>query len=75
MPEPLPVRFAWCFSHGVMHRFDPADPWCTATWVWLASRDEADALADKAARYGDAQFLHHLPADQQLAIIQEQRDA
>lgn len=64
------VTFAWCFDHGRIHRFRTTDvPWCTATWVWLASRDEAAALADKQARYGNAQFLHELPADQQAAIL------
>jgi hypothetical protein len=65
----LPDRYAWCFSHGLMHTFDPEAPWCTASWVWLSSRDKDDALADKQQRYGDAEFLHQLPADEQLAVI------
>lgn len=66
-----PMRYAWCWSHGALHKFPAGqDPWCTATWVWLDGTVEEDALTDKQARYGDARFLHQLPADQQLAIIQ-----
>lgn len=66
----LPDRYAWCFSHGFMHTFDPESPWCTADWVWLDGDSEDAAMADKAARYGDAQFLHQLPdLEAQLAVI------
>jgi hypothetical protein len=65
----LPDRFAWCFSHGFMHPFDPEAPWCTASWVWLNGDHKQDAEADKRARFGDAQFLHELPDGQQLTLI------
>lgn len=57
--------FAWCFSHGRLHRFT-REPWCTATWVRLNGTTEDEALAAKRARFGDAQFLRHLPLEQQL---------
>ncbi len=59
--------FAWCFSHGRLHRFTNR-PWCTATWVPLTGTTEDDALADKAARFGDAVFIDHLPLEQQAAV-------
>ncbi|MBD0743534.1 hypothetical protein [Streptomyces sp. CBMA152] len=62
------VTYAWCFSHGRLHRFD-GDPWCTATWTPLDGGSETEALADKQARYGDAQFLHQLPDEQHLDLI------
>jgi hypothetical protein len=63
-----PIFYAWCFSHGRLHTFDGA-PWCTATWTRLTGTTEAEALADKQARYGDAQFLHQLTGEQQLDLI------
>lgn len=67
-------EWAWCFSHGRIHRFTPdQDPWCTATWTWLDGATEADALTYKTATYGDSQFLHQLPAEQQLQLIQNRR--
>lgn len=64
------VTFAWCFSHGTLHRFRTTDtPWCTANWVWLSSRDESDAMADKQWRYGNAQFLDDLSPDDQAAVL------
>lgn len=64
-------EWAWCFSHGRLHRFTSGDePWCTATWTRLTGATEDEALADKQARFGDAQFLHHLPDEQQLQLIQ-----
>jgi hypothetical protein len=65
------TRYAWCFDHGRLHAFDPDAPWCTAWWVWLDGADEVLATQDKRLRYGDAEFLHQLPDDQQLAIIRE----
>jgi hypothetical protein len=59
--------YAWCFSHGRLHRFTD-EPWCTATWTRLDGDTEADAIANKIGRYGDAQFVHQLPAEQQLAF-------
>ncbi|MER5277748.1 hypothetical protein ABT025_18595 [Streptomyces sp. NPDC002809] len=71
MPMPQqPTMFAWCFSHGTLHRFDPRNPWCTATWIAFTAATEEDALAAKKQAYGDAQFLHHLPAEQQLEVIE-----
>ncbi len=64
-PE-LGESFAWCFSHGRMHRFR-AEPWCTATWASLAGTTEAEATADKQARFGDAQFLDDLPLEVQVS--------
>lgn len=62
------VAYAWCFSHGRLHRFD-GTPWCTATWVRLTGVTKSDALANKRARYGNAQFLHQLPDEQQYQLI------
>jgi hypothetical protein len=65
------ITFAWCFSHGTMHRFHTTDtPWCTADWLWLAGSTETAALADKHQRYGDAQFLHDLTPEQQVAALE-----
>lgn len=66
-----PVRYAWCFDHGRLHAFDPDTPWCTARWAWLDGDNETLAIMDKRLRYGDAQFLHELPNEQQLVIINE----
>ncbi|NED75339.1 hypothetical protein G3I51_24050 [Streptomyces sp. SID9944] len=65
-----PTTYVWCFSHGWLHCF-AEEFWCTATWARLSGATEAEALADKQARYGDAQFLHHLPGEQQLSLITE----
>ncbi|MFG1858444.1 hypothetical protein ACGFJT_41895 [Actinomadura geliboluensis] len=63
--------YAWCFSHGRLHRFhaDPARAWCTATWMPLEGESEDAALADKNTRYGQALFDHELARDQRLAVI------
>lgn len=61
--------FAWCFSHGCMHRF-PDEPWCTASWVWVGGLIEDQALTAKQDAYGDARFIDELPARTQLAILQ-----
>ncbi len=58
--------YAWCFSHGRMHTFVPSTEhpdgaWCTAEWMPLDGGTEDAALTDKQTRYGDAQFIHHLP--------------
>ncbi|MFC1420769.1 hypothetical protein [Streptacidiphilus cavernicola] len=67
---PTDLRFAWCFSHGGIHRFAAdRDPWCTASWVWLDGASEAEALVDKAQRFGDARFEDQLTMNQRLAII------
>jgi hypothetical protein len=64
------VVYAWCFSHGTLHRFQPAaEPWCTASWVHLDAYSEEVALAIKQRAWGDARFLHELAPDKQLAII------
>lgn len=71
----LPIRFAWCWSHGAMHKFPAGqEPWCTAQWTWLDGPDEPAALADKEQRYGDARFLHQLPGDVQLTVIDARKD-
>jgi len=64
------VVYAWCFSHGTLHRFKPREtPWCTATWVHLDAYSEDTALAIKQRAWGNARFLHELSPDQQVAII------
>ncbi|MFE9850329.1 hypothetical protein ACFYPN_16165 [Streptomyces sp. NPDC005576] len=73
LPEPdnREWLYAWCFSHGVMHRFFAHDtPWCTATWIAFTATNEAEALASKRAAYGDAQFLHELPVKEQIEVIE-----
>ena len=60
--------YAWCFSHGRLHIFT-GDPWCTATWVALPASTETDAREAKCRTYGAARFLHELPTEQQLDII------
>lgn len=60
--------YAWCFDHGGIHRF-AGEPWCAARWAPLAGNTEDEALADKAARFGDAFFIDQLPIEQQLALI------
>lgn len=63
--------YAWCFSHGTLHRFlAGATPWCTATWIAFTATAENDALAAKEEAYGDAQFLHDLPSVKQLEVIE-----
>ncbi|MCX5137613.1 hypothetical protein OOK06_36710 [Streptomyces sp. NBC_00340] len=63
--------FAWCFSHGTMHRFQPdTDPWCTANWVAFTATAEDTALKAKTHAYGNARFLHELPVEQQLEVIE-----
>lgn len=56
--------------HGRLHRFQPEDPWCTATWIAFTAATEGNALAAKYEAYGDAQFLHQLPTIQQLEVIE-----
>jgi hypothetical protein len=63
------LQYAWCFSHGALHCFMGA-PWCTATWVPLPASNEIEARAAKSRLYGLAQFLHDLPWEQQVDIIQ-----
>lgn len=65
------TRYAWCFSHGVLHTFREGDtPWCTATWIAFTATTRTDALAAKHAAYGDAQFLHDLPVEKQVEVIE-----
>jgi hypothetical protein len=65
------TRFAWCFSHGAMHRFPAGDkPWCTAAWIAFTATTETDAVEAKQAAYGDARFLNELPGEQQLEVIE-----
>lgn len=63
--------YAWCFDHGRMHDFFNG-VWCTAWWVPLSGRTEAEAMADKAARFGDAQFYDQLPLEQRVALAEAQ---
>lgn len=65
--------YAWCFSHGLMHRFH-GDPWCTATWIAFPVDTAMEAHEAKHHAYGDARFLHELPAEQQMDVI-EAREA
>ncbi len=62
--------FAWCFSHGRLHRFN-SQPWCTADWVRLPGASQDEARAAQVERFGEAVFLHHLPLEQQAEIVQE----
>lgn len=65
------TRFAWCFDHGVMHRFPVGDePWCTARWVAFTATTAEEAHAAKTEAYGDARFLYELPASKQLEVIE-----
>lgn len=65
------IRFAWCFSHGTMHRFPEGDePWCTARWIAFTATTQEEADAAKQAAYGDARFLHELSSERQLEIIE-----
>ena len=66
----MPDSFAWCFDHGRMHHFAADEtPWCDAAWVWLSGLTEAEAMADKQTRFGDAQFFDQLTLETRLAII------
>jgi hypothetical protein len=63
--------YAWCFSHGIMHHFNAGDePWCTASWIAFTATTAEEAHASKEAAYGDAAFLHQLPVDKQLEVIE-----
>jgi hypothetical protein len=63
-------EFAWCFSHGRLHRFaGPDAPWCTAHWAPLSGVTEAEAYRDKVTRFGSVQFIDSLTGEQQLALI------
>lgn len=64
--------FAWCFSHGTLHRFEGAlgEEWCTANWVPFAAATRGDALAVKNAWYGDAVFLEDLTLEQQVKVLE-----
>ncbi|MFF5445506.1 hypothetical protein [Streptomyces sp. NPDC012888] len=67
-------EFAWCFSHGRLHRFAGTDePWCTAHWAPLTGKTEVEACLDKATRFGSAQFIDGLTGEQQLALIDSHR--
>lgn len=73
---PVPTRYAWCFSHGRLHTFSTdRNPWCTATWTWLHGDTETTATANKTAKYGDAQFLHQLPQEQQINVMHNGKEA
>lgn len=63
------VRYVWCFDHGRTHDFSHG-AWCTASWAPLNGASETEALADKAARFGDAVFYDQLPMDQQVALAE-----
>ena len=66
-----PMTFAWCFSHGTMHRFKTGtEPWCTASWVGFTAPTEEVAQEAKRYAYGDARFLHDLPVERQMEVIQ-----
>ncbi len=64
------ITYAWCFDHGIMHRFNVGDePWCTARWVAFTATTAGEAQAAKTEAYGAAYFLSQLPADKQLEVI------
>jgi hypothetical protein len=63
--------YAWCFDHGRLHAFPAGDePWCSVAWVPLAAATEEQAVEAKQAAYGDARFLHDLPEDKQLKVVE-----
>lgn len=63
------VIYAWCFSHGGLHRFKPREePWCSAAWIHLDAYTEETALAIKQGAWGDARLLHELSPEQQAVI-------
>lgn len=63
--------FAWCFSHGRLHRF-AGQPWCTAAWIGVTGVTEADAMDAKRAAWGDARFLDDIESlDEQIAILNQ----
>lgn len=65
------MTYAWCFDHGTLHRFQPdTTPWCTAAWVGFTATTETAALEAKQHAYGEARFLHELPTEQQLEVIE-----
>ncbi|MFY1686391.1 hypothetical protein [Plantactinospora sp. WMMB782] len=65
------TTYAWCFSHGRMHKFvAPEGPWCSASWLPLGEDEEA-AYSAKAARVGDAQFMDDLPLEVQVEVVDE----
>ncbi|MGW7688797.1 hypothetical protein ACWGMA_07875 [Streptomyces asiaticus] len=74
MHQPATTTYAWCFSHGRLHHFDD-EPWCTATWAILPGATEDEAMTAKEEHYGNVEFLHQLPDDQQIALIDAHRDA
>ncbi|MFD5564498.1 hypothetical protein [Kitasatospora griseola] len=63
--------YVWCFDHGRIHNFSDG-AWCTAWWVQLAGTTETEALADKANRFGDAQFYDQLPVTVQVELADAQ---
>ncbi|MFI8903885.1 hypothetical protein ACIGO7_37760 [Streptomyces virginiae] len=68
MPD---MNYAWCFDHGVLHRFSPAEgPWCTGTWVQLPGVSEDLALEAKERQYGEARFFDQLTLEQQVMLVE-----
>lgn len=64
----MTTTYAWCFDHGRLHPFTNG-AWCTASWTPLTGGTETEALADKAARFGEAIFFDQLTTEQQLELI------
>lgn len=66
-----PTIYAWCFSHGRLHVFADHGAWCTGNWVDLGPGLAGEAMAEdrKRAHFGDARFLHELPAEAQEAVM------
>lgn len=63
--------YAWCLDHGRLHHFTQKEgAWCSALWVALDGTDEQSALADKQARFGDAQFFDQLPQQVQVELVE-----
>jgi hypothetical protein len=64
------VTFAWCFSHGRLHKFAPdVEPWCTGNWVAFVARSEEEAMEAKVASYGEAVSFDDLPYDKKLEVL------
>lgn len=65
------IVFAWCFSHGDLHRF-AGTPHCNGTWVAFPHGvgQEGEVLAAKEAAYGTARFLDDLGFTEREAVAE-----
>lgn len=65
---------AWCFSHGRMHTFGSDGTWCGGNWVDLGTPYLAVAEDEKRVHFGDARFMHELPAEAQEAVMAQVKE-